>query len=173
AGGPHGRGADRVEHERTRAVEGVARGRARTFATAGRCPASAAERSSGATLTGASGHRGGWRAGAWAARTPLESQDSRGHRTAQSATVATAGLRGVRSHAGQRASGATRAGREPGDPAEVDECRRAVADTPTTSEAGARVAPASFLVRRTGDDGQFALPLAGRARPCLSPDCPD
>src|ERR1700691_5209968 len=85
AGGPDGRGADRDERERAGAIEGFARSRARASA-ADRCgPPFAAERSAGAAVAGASSPGGGSRAGAWAARTSLESQDSHGPRAAQSA----------------------------------------------------------------------------------------
>src|SRR5579863_2307176 len=173
AGGPDGRGADRVERERAGAFEGVARDHTGTFA-ADRCRTPiAAERSAGAATAAASSPGRGSRAGAWVARTFLQSQDSRGHRAAQSATAAAAGLSGVRSDAGRRTSGAARAAGEPGDAAQVDECRRTATATPPTPAAGACVAAAPCGLRRTGDDGQLAVPLAGTARPGLPVDCHD
>jgi len=158
---PHGRGADRVERERAVGVEGSARSRAR---------ASAAERWAGAAVAGTSSQGGGSRAGAWAARSSLESQDSRGPRAAQSAM---AGVLGVGPDTRRRASGAARAAGEPGDAAEMDECRGAAAFAPPKVEAGACVAAAPSRLRRTSDDGQLAVPLAGRSRPPWSPDCHD
>src|SRR6202451_3195105 len=162
-GGPDGRGADRVERERAGASEGFARSGAWASAADGCGPPFAIERSAGAAIAGASGPGRGSRAGAWAARTSLESQDSRGHRAAQSATAAAAGVCGLRSDAGRRASGAARAAGEPGDAAQVDECRRAAAVPPPKVATGACVAAAPCCLRRTGDDGQLAVPLAGRA----------
>src|SRR5580698_928571 len=75
AGGPYGRGADRVECEGAGAVEGVARDPTRTFAADRWRTPIATERSSGAAFTAACAQRRRWRAGAWAARPSLEPQD--------------------------------------------------------------------------------------------------
>src|SRR5258708_12259429 len=71
-----GTGANRVEHEGTGSVEGAARSRARPSETGGSGAASAIERPAGPALAGpaASGRR--WRDRAWAARSPLEPEDS-------------------------------------------------------------------------------------------------
>src|SRR5580704_2960394 len=74
AGGPYGRGADRVECEGAGAVEGVARDPTRTFAADRWRTPIATERSSGAAFTAACAQRRRWRAGAWAARPSLEPQ---------------------------------------------------------------------------------------------------
>src|ERR1700691_2743176 len=92
AGGPDGRGADRVERARAGAVERGARDYTRASAAdRGRTPF-AVERSAGAAIAAASGCCGGSRAGAWTARTSLESQDSRRDRAAQPAPAAAASV---------------------------------------------------------------------------------
>src|SRR5208282_894548 len=67
AGGPDGRGADRVERERAGAIEGFARSRARASAADRSGPPFAAERSAGAAVAGASWQGGRSRAGTRAA----------------------------------------------------------------------------------------------------------
>src|SRR5437879_3062590 len=168
-----GTGANRVEHEGTGAVEGAARRRARPSETGGSGAASAIERPPGTALADAAANSGRWRDRAWVARSPLEPENSRDLGAACSAPAAPGPLCRIRAHTGGRASGTQRPGGEPGDAAPVDECRWFVAVAPAARESDACVAAAALCFRRTGDDGQLALSLAGSARPGLPLGGPD
>src|SRR5260370_11317787 len=168
-----GTGANRVEHERTGAAEGVTRSRARPSEAGGSGTASAIERPPGTALADAAANSGRWRDRAWVARPGLEPENSRGHGAARVARLAPGVLSGIRPHAGRRAPGAPGSLGQPRDAAEMDECRRIVAEPPPKTTAGARLATTTCGFRRTGADGQIALSLAGRARPGLPPGGPD
>src|SRR5258708_34195566 len=161
-----GTGANRVEHEGTGSVEGAARSRARPSETGGSGAASAIERPAGPALAGpaASGRR--WRDRAWAARSPLEPEDSRDLGAARVARLAPRALSGIRSHAGRRAPGAPGPLGQPRDAAAVDERRGTVAEPPPRTPAGARLAAAPGRRWRTGGPGTPRLCRAvGRRAP--------
>src|SRR5260370_3830715 len=128
-------GANRVENEGTRSVEGAARSRARPSETGGSGAASAIERPAGPARAGpaASGRR--WRDRAWAARSPLEPEDSRDLGAARVARLAPRALSGIRPHAGRRAPGAPGSLGQPRDAAAVDERGRIVAPAKPAGES--------------------------------------
>src|SRR5260370_24462988 len=140
-----GTGANRVECERTGSAEGVARSRARPSETGGSGAASAIERTAGPALAGpaASGRR--WRDRAWAARSPLEPEDSRDLCAARVARLAPGALSGIRPHAGRRAPGAPGPLGQPRDAAAVDEHGRLVAPAKPAGESRPCVAATTGL----------------------------
>src|SRR5713101_9937414 len=173
AGRADGTGANCVEPARSGSVEGVARGPARSSEASRSRPASAADGPARAAVTGTPAKRGRSRAGAPAARTALEPQDLRRGSAARPSRVATAPLRRFRTYAGGGASGAPRPAGEPGDAAAMDGPLGTVAAPATESAAGACLAASACRLRRTGDDGQLTVSLAGGSRPGEPPDRDD
>src|SRR3990170_458815 len=166
------RGANRIEPERAGAVEGIARSEARAFAAAGSGRAVAAEPAPGAA-SAAEGETGrGWRADASAAGEAVEPEDSRLPAAPNSGRGAAA-VRRLRPHSGRRATGAARVAGQPGDVAAVDDGGRVVESTSAAAAAGACLARATGRLWGIGDDGQFAVSLAGGTRAATATDRDD
>jgi len=74
---------------------------------------------------------------------------------------------------GQRTLSRARSTGQSREAARVDERSGIVAATGAAGESSAYVAASVIHVRRTGDEGQLALSLAGRTRPRRPSDCSD
>src|ERR1700691_317257 len=90
AGGPDGRGADRVGTRRARSAEGIARSGAGAFEAAGSRGAVAAQRAADSALAAASKAARRPRSAAWMAWAKLESEILAAIRTARGAAGAAA-----------------------------------------------------------------------------------